>query len=63
MKVHVNWMNLMKNQIIQKCQNFENLKERVVKQKIFILFYHLTKKYVQWAKKCLALGVDHMCRK
>jgi hypothetical protein len=27
MKVHVHWMNLMKNQIIQKFQNLEILKE------------------------------------
>jgi hypothetical protein len=27
MKVHVHWMNLMKNQIIQKCQSLEILKE------------------------------------
>jgi hypothetical protein len=29
MKVHVNWMNLMKNQIKQKFQSFEILKERL----------------------------------
>jgi len=31
MKVHVHWMNLMTNQIIQKCENFENLKERAAR--------------------------------
>jgi hypothetical protein len=29
MKVHVQWMNLMKNQIKQKFQNLEILKERL----------------------------------
>jgi len=43
MKVHVHWMNLMKNQIIQKCSNFEILKERVARQKTHF-FNHLTKK-------------------
>ncbi len=33
MKVHVHWMNLMKNQIIQKFQSFEILKERVLRQR------------------------------
>jgi hypothetical protein len=27
MKVHVQWMNLMKNRIIQKCQNLRILKK------------------------------------
>ncbi len=49
MKVHVHWMNVMKNQIIQKCQNLEILKERVAKQKTHF-FNHLTKNYVQWAQ-------------
>jgi len=31
MKVHVHWMNLMKNQIIQKLQSFEILKEKVTR--------------------------------
>ncbi len=35
MKVHVHWMNLMKNQIVQKFQSFKNLKKRAVtRQKI-----------------------------
>jgi len=33
MKIHVHWMNLMKNQIKQKFQSLEILKERVAKQK------------------------------
>jgi len=28
LKVHIHWMNLMKNQIIQEFQSLENLKER-----------------------------------
>jgi hypothetical protein len=49
MRVHVHWMNLMKNQIIQKFQNFEILKERVTRQRTHFL-NHLIKKYVQWFK-------------
>jgi hypothetical protein len=33
MKVHVHWMNLMKNQIIQKFQSLEILKKRATKKK------------------------------
>jgi hypothetical protein len=29
MKIHVHWMNLMKNQIIQKFQSLEILKKRL----------------------------------
>ncbi len=46
MKVHVHWMNLMKNQIKQKVQSFEVLKEKVARQKTHIL-NHLIKKNVQ----------------
>ncbi len=35
MKIHVHWMNLMKNQIIQKIESLEILKERA-KGKILI---------------------------
>jgi hypothetical protein len=42
MKVHVQWMNLMKNQIIQKFQNIEILKERVARQNTHFL-NHLIK--------------------
>ncbi len=49
MKVHVHWMNLMKNQIIQKFQSFEILKEKVTKQKTR-LKNHLTKNYVRWVQ-------------
>jgi hypothetical protein len=34
MKVHVHWVKLMKNQIIQKFQSLKMLKERVARQKI-----------------------------
>jgi len=43
MEIHVHWMNLMKNQVIQKCQSHDILKERVIRQKIHF-FNHLTKK-------------------
>jgi len=33
MKIHVHWMNLMKNQIKKKIQNLEILQERVAKQR------------------------------
>jgi hypothetical protein len=40
MKIHVHWMNLMKNQIKQKFQSFKILKESVAKQKThFGIFY------------------------
>jgi hypothetical protein len=31
MKIHVHWMNLMKNQIKQEFQSFKNLKESVAR--------------------------------
>jgi hypothetical protein len=43
MKTHVHWMNLMKNQIIQKFQNLELLKARVTRQ-MTNLKNHLIKK-------------------
>jgi len=33
MKIHVYWLNLMKNQIIQKLQNFEIKKKKDYKAK------------------------------
>jgi hypothetical protein len=62
MKVHVHWMNLMKNQIKQKFWSLEILKERVVKQKIH-LKNHLIKKLCSMGSKCLVLDVGHMCKK
>jgi hypothetical protein len=49
MKVHVHWMNLMKNQIIQKFQSLKILKEMATRQKTH-LKNHLIKKYVQWVQ-------------
>ncbi len=37
MKVHVHWMNLMRNQIIQNFQSFENLKEKATKERTHFL--------------------------
>jgi len=45
MKVHVHWMNFMKNQIIQQFQSFEILKERATTQRTH-LKNHLIKNYV-----------------
>jgi L-lactate utilization protein LutB len=62
MKVRVNWTNSMKNQIIQKYQSFESLKERASRQKTHV-FNHLTKQLCSMGSKCLTLGACHMCRK
>jgi hypothetical protein len=62
MKIHVHWMNLMKNQIIQKFQDYEIWKERVVRQRTHF-FDHLTKKLCSMGFKCLALGLAHICMK
>ncbi len=59
MKVHVHWMNLMKNQIIQNFQSFENLKEWAARQRTYLL-NHLIKQLCSMGSKCLALDVDHM---
>ncbi len=59
MKIHVHWMNLMKNQIIQKFQSFNTLKEMVARQRTH-LKNHLMKKLCSMGSKCLALGVGHM---
>jgi hypothetical protein len=56
-KVHVQWMNLMKNQIVQKFQKHENLKQR------FHFFNRLGKKLYSKGSKCLALHAGHMCKK
>ncbi len=49
MKVHVHWMNLMNNQIIQNFHSFEILKEKVKRERI--LFLTIWKKiYVQWVQ-------------
>ncbi len=62
MKVHVHWMNLMKNQIKKKFQSFEILKERVTRQRTH-LKNHLIKKLRSMNSKCLALDVTHIRKK
>jgi hypothetical protein len=62
MKIHVHWMNLMKNQIIQKFQSLEIWKERATRQRTHF-FKHLIKKLCSMGSKCLALDAGHMCRK
>jgi len=62
MKIHVHWMNLMKNQIIQKKLSFEILKKRATRQNTHFLS-HLTHKKCSMGSKCLALDVGHMCKK
>jgi len=62
MKVHVHWMNLMKNQIIQKFQSFKILKERTTRNRTHFL-KHFTKQLCSMDSKCLVLGVNHMCKK
>jgi hypothetical protein len=62
MKVHVHWMNLMKNQMIQNFQSLEILKERATRQNTH-LQNHLIKKKHSMGSKCLALDASHMCRK
>jgi hypothetical protein len=54
MKVHVHWMNFMKNQIIQQFQSLEILKERPTRQRIH-LKNHLIKKKCLMGSKCLTL--------
>ncbi len=49
MKLHLHWMNSTKNQIIQKFQNLEILKERAARQKIHSK-NHLIENYVQWVQ-------------
>jgi len=43
MKIHVHWMNLMKNQIIKKFQNLKILKERATKQRTHFLNHFIKK--------------------
>jgi hypothetical protein len=55
-------MNLMKNQIIQKFQSLEILKEKATRQMIHFL-HHLMKKICSMGSKCLALDAGRMCKK
>jgi len=59
MKVHVHWMNLMKNQFIQKFQSLEILKEKATRQNAHFK-NHLIKKKCSMGSKCLAFDVGHM---
>jgi hypothetical protein len=59
MKVHVHWINLMKNQNKQKFQSLEILKERGARQRTHFL-NHLIKKLCSMVSKCLALDASHM---
>jgi len=59
MKVHVHWMNLMKNQIIQNFQSFEILNERTIGQRIHFK-NHLIKKLCSRGSKCIALDASRM---
>ncbi len=61
MNVHVHWMNLMKNQIIQNFQSFQILKEKAARQRIH-LKNHLIKQLCPMGSKCLVLDASHMCR-
>jgi len=58
MKIHVHWVDLMKNQIIQKFQSLEILKERATNQRIHFLI--IWQKKCSMGSKCLALGASHM---
>jgi hypothetical protein len=60
MKVHINWMNLIKNQIKQKFQSFEILKERVARQRTHFK-NHMIKTLCSMGSECLTLDVGHMC--
>jgi hypothetical protein len=62
MEVHVHWMNLMKNQIIQKFQSLDILKERVARQRIPFK-NHLINKKCSTSSKCLTLDAGHTHRK
>jgi hypothetical protein len=60
MKLHVHWINLMKNRIIQNCQSLEILKEKVTTQRIHFL-NHLTKKqfngFKMFSFKCTSFKI------
>jgi hypothetical protein len=52
-------MNLMKNQIIQKFQSLEILKEKATKQRIHF-FNYLIKQLYSMGSNCLALDAGNM---
>jgi hypothetical protein len=49
MKLHACWVNLLKNQIVQKKLNCKILKERITKQKTHFLPFG-KKKNVKWVQ-------------
>jgi hypothetical protein len=59
MKLHVHWMNLMKNQVSQKFQSLEVLEEKVTRQRTHFI-NHLIEKNCSMGLKCLVLYVGHM---
>jgi hypothetical protein len=62
MKVHVHYMNLMKNQFIQKFQSLKFWKKRPQGRgfisKTILHFY-----FILMSSKCLVWGAGHMCMK
>jgi hypothetical protein len=61
MKIHVHWMNLMKNQIIHNFKGLNFFKKGL--QDKGLNFKPFNKKICSMGSKCLALNVDHTCRK
>jgi hypothetical protein len=55
-------MNLMKNQMKQKFQNFKILKKKAARQNIDFK-NHLMKQLCLMDSKILALNTNHMCMK
>ncbi len=54
MKIHVHWMNLMKNQIIQNFESLEILKERAEGKRF--IFSPFGEKKCSIGSKCLFFG-------
>jgi hypothetical protein len=59
MKVYVHWMNLMTNQIIQKFQSLEILKEKVSTRRILFL-NHLVRKLCSVGSKMSSFRCKHV---
>jgi hypothetical protein len=57
MKIHVHWMNLMKNQIKQKFQNLEILKEMATRQMTHFLNHLIKKLCSMGSNVCLKIQV------
>jgi hypothetical protein len=59
-KVHVHWMNLIKNHTkISNCWNFDGKGYKANDS----FFKPFDKKICSMGSKCLALDVGHMCKK